>query len=59
MAAPEPNPFCDECDISLDLHYGDDDCEGAEQRARLVESFPFGAAVSVLPEAPQDAKDAK
>lgn len=54
MSAPEPNPFCDECDVSLDLHFYPGDCEGAEQRARIVESWPLSrAAVPVLPEAPK------
>jgi hypothetical protein len=35
--------FCDECDVSLDLHGTDDpapaDCEHAEAKARLLEAF--------------------
>lgn len=31
--------FCSECGVSLDLHYTDDDCEGADTRARLVEAW--------------------
>ena len=32
--------FCDECGVSKDLHYGDDDCFNAGQRARLIELWP-------------------
>lgn len=33
--------FCEHCDVSKDLHYGEDDCEGAGRRADLV-SGAFG-----------------
>ena len=35
--------FCPECGVSLDLHYGEDDCDAADSRARLVEMF-YGRA---------------
>ena len=32
--------FCDDCGVSLDLHYDDGDgCEQAEAKARLLETF--------------------
>lgn len=38
--------FCDECGVSLDLHFYDGDCEGADRRAELIEQFSrFGGRV--------------
>ncbi len=41
--------FCRRCDVVLDLHYGEDDCDGAGLRAdvlnagdRLMGHVPFG-----------------
>lgn len=31
--------FCDECGVTLDLHDGEDTCESAEMKARLLEAF--------------------
>ena len=31
--------FCDECDVSMDLHDGEDSCDSAEAKARLLERF--------------------
>lgn len=31
--------FCEDCGVSLDLHYGEDDCEGADARAFLLERW--------------------
>lgn len=31
--------FCEECGVTLDLHYDEDDCEGADAKARLLDTF--------------------
>jgi hypothetical protein len=31
--------FCPECDVSLDLHYNPDDCEGAGLKADPLDRF--------------------
>lgn len=35
--------FCDECDVSMDLHSGEDTCESAAMKAGVIGMF-FGRA---------------
>lgn len=37
--AEHEDGFCDECGVTLDLHDGEDTCESAEMKARLLEAF--------------------
>lgn len=37
-AIPKPQ-FCETCEVSMDLHDGEDSCDLAESKAQLLESF--------------------